>query len=215
MALANYSDLLASVASWLNRTDLTARIPDFITLAESRLNREMRLRVMETEAELTIPNGDRTVALPDDFLEPLGLWAVESTGRRDLRYLASVQMHVLTATGSIYDWAITGSDIDVQRPVSGDMALVLRYLAKFALSEAEPTNWLMANHPDVYLFAALVEAGPYLRDNDLLAIWSGRLEQAMAEVNRQQARSKGLTTLSTDLPVTTRRGGHGGYGLVG
>ena len=38
MALVNYSDLKTSIADWLNRSDLTATIPDFITLAESGFN---------------------------------------------------------------------------------------------------------------------------------------------------------------------------------
>lgn len=216
MAIATYSDLQSAVAGWLSRTDLTDRIPDFITLAESRLNRDMRLRVMEVEAALTIPDGDRTVALPTGFLEPIALWAVETYGRRQLRYLASVQMIVLTAAGEIIDWSITNSDIDVARPVGGDLALVLRYLEGFTLSDASPTNWLLTNHPDVYLFAALTEAAPYLRDSDALAIWSARSQAAIDDVNRHEARSKGLATLTVDLPHSTRRhrslGGYGTYG---
>ena len=44
MALANYADLTASVANWLNRTDLTAIIPDFVAMAESDISRDLRLR---------------------------------------------------------------------------------------------------------------------------------------------------------------------------
>ena len=33
MALTTYTELKASVADWLNRTDLTNVIPDFISLA--------------------------------------------------------------------------------------------------------------------------------------------------------------------------------------
>ena len=46
MALTTYTELKASLADWLNRTDLTAAIPDFITLAESQMERQLRLRQM-------------------------------------------------------------------------------------------------------------------------------------------------------------------------
>jgi hypothetical protein len=46
MALNNYSDLKTSVANYLGRSDLTSAIPDFITLAEIRLARQLRLRQM-------------------------------------------------------------------------------------------------------------------------------------------------------------------------
>jgi len=38
MSIATYSELQTAVADWMHRTDLTAKIPDFITLAESRIN---------------------------------------------------------------------------------------------------------------------------------------------------------------------------------
>ena len=47
MSLANYSGLKASVANWLNRTDLTAEIVDFIELAENRISHELRIPAME------------------------------------------------------------------------------------------------------------------------------------------------------------------------
>ena len=34
MAITNYTQLQSSIASWLLRDDLTAVIPDFITLAD-------------------------------------------------------------------------------------------------------------------------------------------------------------------------------------
>ena len=43
MALANYSDLQASVASFLHRDDLTSEIPDFIKLAEADLQVRAKL----------------------------------------------------------------------------------------------------------------------------------------------------------------------------
>lgn len=219
MALSNYSDLLSAVASWLNRSDLTERIPDFITLAESRLNRELRLRVMEEEdTTLTVASGDRTVALPTGFLEPIGLWVSEASDRRQLTYLSPVQMDVLTSSGKVFYWTITGGNIAFERPASPALSLVVRYLKSFALTEAAPTNWLMTNHPDAYLFSVLVEAAPYLRDDNLLGIWSARLQQSLDEINAKEARSRSLTILDTglaDMPSDRRRYGSGGYGLYG
>ena len=44
MALSTYTELKASVADWLNRTDLTSVIPDFIALAEAQIERTLRTR---------------------------------------------------------------------------------------------------------------------------------------------------------------------------
>ena len=44
MALATYSDLKTSIANWLDRSDLTDVIPDFIALAETRHKRDFKIR---------------------------------------------------------------------------------------------------------------------------------------------------------------------------
>ena len=69
MALATYSDLLASVASWLNRDDLTAVIPDFVTLFERFANREIRTGAMEAETTLTAGASSPLIDLPADLAE--------------------------------------------------------------------------------------------------------------------------------------------------
>lgn len=64
MALSTYSEIKASVARWLNRDDMTALIPDFITMAESRLNDRLRLAPMEKSATFTLDTG--AVLLTDE-----------------------------------------------------------------------------------------------------------------------------------------------------
>jgi hypothetical protein len=217
MALQNYSDLQSAVAGWLQRTDLTDRIPDFISLAESRLNRTLHLRVMEEEAALTILDQATTVALPAGFVEPVALWVAEDYGRRPLRYLSPVQGDTLTSVGIEYEWTIKGAEVSLYRPTGGALNLVLRYRKSFSLSDNEPTNWLLTNHPDAYLFATLVEAAPYLRDTEALAIWTSRLQTALDEINAKEARSEGLSSLTTwtPLPSNRRAVGNGGYGYYG
>ena len=213
MALANYSDLQSAIAGWLNRTDLTARIPDFITLAESKLNRRLKLRVMETEATLSVSSGGQSVALPSGFVEPMDLWVQDDTERRALRYMAPSQISDEVAAGNIHYWTITGANIVFERPAESSLSLILRYQSAFSLSDASPTNWLLTHHPDAYLFAALVEAAPYERDTEALTIWTARLESALTEIENKEARSRSLSTLSVDPVLTLQsRRGWGGWG---
>ena len=78
MALATYTDLLASVAAWLNRSDLTAVIPDFVSLAEGRIARDLRLRKQVINTTLSTVAGTQSVTLPSDFLEAENL-AISNT----------------------------------------------------------------------------------------------------------------------------------------
>jgi hypothetical protein len=88
MAITTYAELQAAAANWLVRADLTARVPEFITLAEARLNRNLRARLAEVEQTLTATVGARTIPLPAGFAEPLALWILRSDGGRcGLRFL--------------------------------------------------------------------------------------------------------------------------------
>ena len=54
MAIGTYAELQTAVANWLDRGDLTDRIQEFIDFAEARINRNLRLRLMETAATGTL-----------------------------------------------------------------------------------------------------------------------------------------------------------------
>jgi hypothetical protein len=69
MALSTYDELRASVASWLNRTDLTDQIPDFIAIAEARMQSDLRLREGIEATTLATSVDEQTVLLPEDWLE--------------------------------------------------------------------------------------------------------------------------------------------------
>lgn len=219
MAISTYDELRTAIAGWLNRTDLTDRIPDFIALAESALNRLLDLRMMETEAPLTLANGATSVPLPPGFVRPIMLWGVDSAGRRPLRFVEPGQVWPVTSSGTEFMWSISGPDITFPRPSAGAQQLALQYIHSFALSDDEPTNWLLTNHPDAYLFGALVEAAPYLKDDKALSIWSSRFQKAIDEINRKEARAHSQATLTTSfgrMPSQHRRfydnGGYGTYG---
>jgi CBS-domain-containing membrane protein len=69
MSLTNYTDLQTTIASYLARSDLTAMIPDFIRLAETRLRRELRIRQMLKVVTTTAVAGDSTVELPSTLYD--------------------------------------------------------------------------------------------------------------------------------------------------
>ena len=203
MAITTYAELQAATANWLVRADLTARIPEFITLAEARLNRVLRARLAESEAVLTATPGARTIPLPAGFAEPLALWIVQANGREALRFVEPSLMDASTAPGQPASWSIDGPNLAFERPCDQAYGFVFRILTKFALSDAAPTNALLSDYPDAYLFATLCEAGPFLRDDALAAAYDARLERAIGEINAKDARSRAARILVTEVP---RRG---------
>jgi len=200
MALMTYDDLKTAVADWLERSDLAGRAADFITLAEARLNRELRLAVMEAEASLTAAAGARTLTLPADCREALGLWREDGAVRAPMRYRPSGSLPRADLAGRPDYWTLQGGAIVLERPCAAETGFVLRQVGRLALSGASPTNAVLAEHPDLYLFAALAEACPYLRDGEMAGHFNARFEMALAQARAADARRHGMATLVTDLP---------------
>lgn len=199
MAITTYAQLQAAAANWLVRADLTARIPEFITLAEARLNRLLRTRLAETEIPLTTTIGSRKVTLPAGFAEPLRLWIEHTHGRCELPFLEPGLLGVTSLRGEPGAWTVDGTHVAFDRPCAEPYPLTFRILKAFALSDDAPTNALLSDAPDVYLFATLCEAGPFLRDGELASAYEAKLDRAIGELNAKEARSRAPQRLATEL----------------
>ena len=201
MPLDTYDGLQAALGAWaVNRTDLPAA--DLVTLAEARLNRDLRLVRMEVEAPLALAAGARLAGLPADFLEPLALWIDAGAGRRALRFVPAA-MPTSAAAGPPRAWSIDGGSAAVERPADQDYGLTLRYLQRLDLASAAPAdgaqaNWLLTAWPDAYLAAGNVEAALWLQDDAQAARWQARYQDALESINRIEARSRSLVTLDVD-----------------
>ena len=65
MAIGTYAELQTAVANWLDRDDLTDRIPEFIALAEAKMNRNLRISLMENvSTDILLAGGTRDYPLP-------------------------------------------------------------------------------------------------------------------------------------------------------
>ncbi len=182
MALANHTDLLAAVASWLNRGDLTATIPDFVRLAESEFNR--RLRTIEMEARATATLTSDAVAVPTDFI---GLRSIKIDDTI-LEYVPPSEIFDDENTGG-YPTRYTVSDGQFFfRPAPTSGTVRIDYFGSIpALTSGNTTNWLMTKQPDLYLFATLAHAGFYIRDPEVTASCSARADALIDQINAATA----------------------------
>ena len=199
MAITTYAQLQAAAANWLVRGDLTARIPEFIALAEARLNRVLRARLAEGDVALSAIVGQRAIPLPAGFTEPLRVWIERADGREELPFVTAELIGASSLRGEPGWWTIDGATLRFERPCDEAYAFTLRMLKGFQLSDAAPANALLTDAPDAYLFATLCEAAPFLRDTELSAAYEARLARAVAELNAKDARSRAARTLRTEL----------------
>ena len=190
MALTTYAELQTSIADWLLRTDLTAVIPDFITLLEARLARDPRMRTVVRTDPFTVDAETETA--PTDFEEFISL-AIDGDNSR-YGDLDVVDPGILQEYQRRYGQGSTGMPRAVAN-VDGTFVfaptpdqsydMVLTYKAGFtALSGGAPSNWILASHPDVYLFGSLMMAAPYMKDDQRIQIWSAAYDTGVEEVHQ-------------------------------
>lgn len=201
MSITNYGELKTALANWLERDDLTSRIPEFIALAQSKMYTgvmgpdgrtwaipPLRVRDMITTANITVTSG--VGSLPNGWLEFVRLW-IDDTDQPNLVYMPPdtffdwAQAHTEAAGEPVQGYTIEGSTIRIAPPNTETLKSV--HYARFtAMSGDSDTDWILTNAPHVYLDGALAEAyGGYLRDPEGAAHHAGMFASAVRGLNAQ------------------------------
>lgn len=200
MAISTYTELKTSLVNWLHIPELSSLTPDFISLAEATINRRLKARVFLANTDLTVTTGSRFIDLPSDYLEPRALWLTTWEPRQELVYKTAETLPVTGGSAGVpVYWAIEGNQIALDIEADQAHTFTFRYRQRFSLSSANPTNWLLTNHPDVYLYASLLSAAGHVRDNEQLAIWKQAFDIAIDEVEMQDNKTDQLHTLGMDF----------------
>ena len=190
MALANYTDLQASVADFLNRSDLTTVIPDFITMTESELNRSLRVREMSVRTQAPIDS--QYVKLPADFLGMRNIELLTSpVTPLEYRNLQNLDIHrVGDATGKPIYYSISQNNIEFAPVPDGDYTIEIVYYQKVPPLATFATNWLLDNHPDAYLYGSLMHSAPYLQADERIGVWAGKYQQVIEQISTSDEKAK-------------------------
>ena len=179
MSLDTYTGLKASIASTLNKTNLTASIPDFITLAEAMMAREIT-SVGQVDSWADVAVGS------DGWQLPCEVDAVASVtyAGEPLSYLSPDRVGEVVSTAPGY-YTIDGGTLRVV-PAG---TVTIRLKKSFCpLSDSVSVNWLLREHPDAYLYGALMQAAPFLRDDERIPVWGRFFSNAIDSINQREIR---------------------------
>jgi len=303
MAINSYSSLQTAVANWLDRSDLTARIPEFISLAEARINRALRVRIMESVKMISLVGGTKRYPLPSDYLQLRTIkytktalatdnLASDMTDAQDTAPLNDVTpsggilssgfsssgtvmigLEQMTYTGistntltgltrgvngtsavthnsgdsavQIYTTFTAGTISDKTRPIdaiqyvspellsrvyAGNSTgrpkvytmragyflfgpvpdstynLEIDYYSKVAaLTDSATTNDMLTDNPDVYLYGSLLEAEPFLMNDNRVGLWLAAFDKAISDIQLQDDKD---SHSGTELRVMNTGGYH-------
>jgi hypothetical protein len=201
MPITNYSELKTAVATtWQGgRLDLVANAPDWIDLAEDWLNAELPLRPMWTQVQLTGTLGSNLVPLPADFVEPgPTLFLTTYNVQQPLKPTAALTKPDSFVASTPTEYMILGDNIELNHPCDRPHTFLFGYRKAFALSDAQPTNYLLTKYPSIYLEASLVEAFSMTDNPDALQLWGARRTLSRDRIARLEAKSLAIGTLEVD-----------------
>lgn len=192
MAISTYTELKSAVADWLNRDDLAAVVPTFIALAETSMERALRTRKMLVRANATIDT--QYSAVPSDFLEIRSMKITSSSPIQPMYAQTMEAMDDLDAknpgTGKPVYFCVVGNQIRVHPAPSGNYTAELAYYSTInKLSVSVASNWILASHPDAYLYGALLQAAPYLKDDERAGVWTGLYVAAIEAIKTADERA--------------------------
>jgi hypothetical protein len=199
MTISTYDELLTELDAWLNRSDLTARIPTFIRLFESRANRQLRVPEMHSQNSYATVSGVSQLSLPSDFLSARDLY-LDSDPDIILEAMTPAALrntYPQAVTGQPAAYAVVGSQIILGPVPDAEYSILLDYYQRVpGLSVDNTTNWLLTAYPDIYLWGSLCMAEAFLRDDSRLSVWKAAWDEATAEIavqgNRQRMPSAPL-----------------------
>ena len=188
MPITTYAELKTSITDFLNRDDLTTVTPTFISLAEADMQRRVRHWRQEKRSNANL--NSRYSDVPGDFLEVIR-FGVTGDNNSTLEMISQSQMldrrmQNGNTSGSPRYYALTAGEIELFPSPSAITSTELYYYSKIdPLSDSTASNWMLANHPDAYLYGSLIHSAPYLADDSRITMWAALYQAAIDAINAE------------------------------
>lgn len=168
------------------------QIPRLINLAERRIARELKIQGFINVVTDTLVVGQSVYAKPDRWRDTVSINIGTGTGNtqrtpvfpRSYEYLRSYwpdeslrDTPLFYADYNYQNWLIAPTP-DAAYPIE-----ILFYELPQLLDDTTQTNWLTEYAPQVLLYATLVEATPFLKNDERIPVWQNMYDRAAAMLN--------------------------------
>lgn len=193
--IVDYPSLQAAIVEYLARdqdTVLTARVPSFVQLFEAKINRSLFVRQMESRVTaLTDPTQAEPeyIALPADFqsMRRIRLTA-GANGIPFLEFKSNQQMDEYkwqnaNISAQPLFFTIFGNEIELGPSPDAVYTVEMIYRQNIPPLVSNNANWLLTLAPDLYLYGALMESAPYIKEDARLQTWGALFASALADLN--------------------------------
>jgi hypothetical protein len=211
--ISDYASLQSAVIEYLARdqdSTMIARVPSFIQFSEAKFNRQLFVRQME---QRSIAVADPTssdpefIALPSDFQSMRRIRLSSVSGKPCLEFKSGTQMDEYRfATANVPAqpryFTVFGNEIELAPTPDAAYTIEMVYRQAIPPLASNGTNWLLALAPDLYLYGALLESAPYIKEDARIQTWGLGLTSSLSDLN-----NLGLTSTFNAGPMTVRISG--------
>jgi len=178
LAFDSYGNLINAISDWMNRSDLTGAVPQMIALAESRIKRKLKPFFNEASAQVTVTDG--LGSLPSDCGELLRvIYDHDTLPRQSSLNVSDLDYDTSATRPSAYSLEAAGIRIWPACDVTLD---ILYQVTLPALTEENPSNTFLDQHPDMYFFGAMMFAEGYVANDPRAGLFKGLFDEALDDV---------------------------------
>jgi hypothetical protein len=198
-AAMTFTSLQEDVRRYLERggsvaTDplVFAQIPSLINFAERRISRDLKIQGFQTAVVTNLQVGVAVLPKPDRWRETISINIGTGTGNNNRKQLFTRSYEYCRlywpneteqGTPEFYadynytNWLLTPTP-DAAYPIE-----ILYYELPALLDEANQSNWLTEYAPNLLLYATLLEATPFLKNDDRIPVWTNMYAMAAQALN--------------------------------
>lgn len=211
--ITDYTSLQAAVTEYLARdqdTTLIARIATFIQLAEAKFNRQLFVRQMEQRSIAVVNTASSEpefISLPADFQSMRRVRLSSVTGKPCLEFKSGTQMDEYRfgrsdVAGLPRYFTVFGDEIELAPTPDAAYTIEMVYRQNIPALASNSNNWLLTLAPDLYLYGALLESAPYIKEDGRIQTWGLGFTAVLNDLN-----NLGLTSTFNAGPMTVRVSG--------
>lgn len=191
--ITSFATLQTAVTDYLARSDLSTFTENFIQNAESKLYKRLRIRAMEKTYNSAISSG--VLSVPSDYVQMKHAY-VNTSPITWLERLSAEQIYSkypVRSGAEIPKYYAREASSFIFGPYPGDYSVNSIYYSRFtALSSANSTNWFIDEAPDLLLYGSLLEAEPFIKNDNRLTVWKSFYDDSFMAV-RDEERREGLS----------------------
>ena len=192
--IIDYSSLQTAIIEYLARdqdTTLVARIPSFIQLAEAKFNRQLFVRQMEQRSVAIIDTSSSEpefIALPADFQSMRRVRLSSVTGKPYLEFKSGAQIDeyrfaTFDVAGQPRYFTVFGNELELAPTPDSNYTIEMVYRQNIPPLASNGVNWLLSIAPDLYLYSALLESAPYIKEDARIQTWGLGFTTALSDLN--------------------------------